>query len=134
MFRLQLQNNFRNVESILNHSEPFNGSSSKVFLEIQCGAGGTEASFFTMEMFNFYQLLAEKVSSDYSVQESLENEAGGLLKGTMTIEGFNMEQYFELEGGVHRVQRVPKTERSGRMHTSTCAVSVSFIPVFIAKF
>ena len=78
-----------------------------------------------MEMFGFYQMLAEKVSTEYAIEEVVENESGGLLKGTMSIDGSNMASYFELEAGVHRVQRVPKTEKSGRMHTSTCAVSVS---------
>jgi len=95
-----------------------------VILEIRAGAGGDEAALFAAELFRMYSRYAE--SKSWSVQMLSSNQIGigGLKEVIAEIKGHDVYGDMKYESGVHRVQRVPATEKSGRVHTSTASVAV----------
>lgn len=97
---------------------------SGVVLEIRAGAGGDEASLFAARLRDMYSKYAEKRGWQVrQVSESL-SELGGLKEGVYEIHGEGSDKALKYESGVHRVQRVPATEKTGRIHTSTASVAV----------
>ena len=95
-----------------------------VILEIRAGTGGEEAALFAAELFRMYSKYAEKQGWKLDVMSSSDADAGGLKEIIATIEGRGVYSKLKYESGVHRVQRVPATEASGRIHTSTATVAV----------
>lgn len=101
--------------------------SQDVLLEIRAGAGGDEAGIFGGDLMRMYLRYAEKLGFSIEIIDKRENESGGIKEFTAEITGKNAFKFFKYESGVHRVQRIPKTETQGRIHTSTATVAV--IPV-----
>ena len=99
---------------------------NKVILEIRAGAGGDEASIFAGNLARMYQRYAESQGWKFSVMDSSESGVGykTLVAGITAPQGVNIYDLLKQESGVHRVQRVPETERSGRVHTSTASVAI----------
>ena len=97
-----------------------------VLLEIRAGTGGEEASLFAAELFRMYTRYAESRRWRVEILSSSETGLGGLKEIIASIEGQGAYSRLKFEGGVHRVQRVPETEASGRIHTS--AVTVAVLP------
>ena len=95
-----------------------------VILEIRAGTGGDEAALFAAELFRMYSRFAERNRWRLDVLSSSDSPAGGLKEVVATIEGKGVYSRLKYESGVHRVQRVPATEASGRIHTSTATVAV----------
>ena len=95
-----------------------------VVLEIRAGTGGDEAALFAAELFRMYSRYAERQGWRLDVLSSNETGVGGLKEVIATIEGKGVYSKLKYESGVHRVQRVPATEASGRIHTSTATVAV----------
>jgi len=95
-----------------------------VVLEIRAGTGGDEAALFASELFRMYSKYAERQGWRIEVLSSSETGVGGLKEVIATIEGRGAYSRLKYESGVHRVQRVPATEASGRVHTSTATVAV----------
>lgn len=95
-----------------------------VVLEIRAGTGGDEAALFAGELFRMYAKYAEKRGWKIDVMSSSDTGVGGLKEVIATIEGRGVYSRLKYESGVHRVQRVPATEASGRIHTSTATVAV----------
>jgi peptide chain release factor 1 len=95
-----------------------------VIVEIRAAAGGDEAAIWTGDLLRLYQRYAERHGFRVEAMDSTESEAGGYDKVTVSIKGKGAYSRFKYEAGVHRVQRVPKTEASGRIHTSTATVAV----------
>jgi peptide chain release factor 1 len=95
-----------------------------VVLEIRAGAGGDEAGLFASDLFRMYSRYAERQGWRVEVLNLSESGAGGTKEVTATIEGRGVYSRLKYESGVHRVQRVPATEASGRIHTSTATVAV----------
>jgi peptide chain release factor 1 len=95
-----------------------------VVLEIRAGTGGDEAALFAAELFRMYSKFAERQGWRLEVLSSNETGVGGLKEIIATIEGRGVYSKLKYESGVHRVQRVPATEASGRVHTSTATVAV----------
>jgi peptide chain release factor 1 len=95
-----------------------------VILEIRAGTGGDEAALFAAELFRMYSRFAERNRWRLDVLSSSDSPAGGLKEVIATIEGRGVYSRLKYESGVHRVQRVPATEASGRIHTSTATVAV----------
>jgi peptide chain release factor 1 len=93
-------------------------------LEIRAGTGGDEAGLFAGELFRLYVKYAEKRGFKVDIVEASETGIGGYKNIVALIEGKGAYSYFKYEAGVHRVQRVPVTEASGRIHTSTVTVAV----------
>lgn len=96
-----------------------------VILEIRPGTGGEEAMLFAHDLFRMYKKYSEQTGWKMAVLEAEESENGGIRSIAAEIRGAGVERLLN-ESGVHRVQRVPATERSGRIHTST--VSVAILP------
>jgi peptide chain release factor 1 len=95
-----------------------------VILEIRAGAGGDEASLFAEELFRGYQHYAQKQSWKVELVSFSEGNVGGAKEIIANISGEAVYSKLKYESGVHRVQRVPKTEAAGRIHTSTVTVAV----------
>jgi peptide chain release factor 1 len=95
-----------------------------VVLEIRAGTGGDEAALFAAELFRMYSKYAERQGWRLELLSSNETGVGGLKEVIATIEGRGVYSKLKYESGVHRVQRVPATEASGRIHTSTVTVAV----------
>ncbi|MEO6391099.1 MAG: peptide chain release factor 1, partial [Pyrinomonadaceae bacterium] len=95
-----------------------------VIVEIRAGTGGDEASLFAAEMLRMYTRFAEKQGWRMEVLDISESGIGGMKEATALIEGDKVYSKMKHESGVHRVQRVPQTETSGRIHTSAITVAV----------
>src|SRR5690242_5746681 len=95
-----------------------------VFLEIRAGAGGDEAGLFAAELFRMYTKYAERQRWKWEVIDSHPTGVGGLKEVVALLQGRGAWSRLKFERGVHRVQRVPTTESSGRIHTSTVTVAV----------
>ncbi len=95
-----------------------------VILEIRQGAGGEEAALFAGELFRMYQRYAEKKGWKTEVLSIHPTDRGGIKEVIALIKGYGAYSRLKFESGVHRVQRVPETESSGRIHTSTATVAV----------
>lgn len=93
-------------------------------LEIRAGAGGQEAELFAAELFRMYQRLAEVQGWTVQLLDVNRTEVGGYRSLVAEIRGKGAYGMLKFESGVHRVQRVPKTEKQGRIHTSTATVAV----------
>ncbi len=95
-----------------------------VLLEIRAGTGGDEAALFAGELFRMYSRYAERQGWKLEVMSISETGIGGIKEAIASIEGKRVYSQLKYESGVHRVQRVPATEGSGRIHTSTATVAV----------
>jgi len=95
-----------------------------VILEIRAGTGGDEAALFAADLFRMYSRFAERQRWKLEVMSSSESGTGGIKEVIASIEGRGVYSRLKYESGVHRVQRVPATEASGRIHTSTATVAV----------
>jgi peptide chain release factor 1 len=95
-----------------------------VIVEIRGGAGGDEAALFAATLFRMYSHYAESKGWETSIIDSNPTEIGGFKEIVFEIEGKGAYSRLKFESGVHRVQRVPSTESSGRIHTSTATVAV----------
>ena len=95
-----------------------------VMLEIRAGTGGDEAALFAGELFRMYSKFAERNGWRIELMSSSETGVGGIKEAIAMIEGRGVYSKLKYESGVHRVQRVPATEASGRIHTSTVTVAV----------
>ncbi|KAM9848092.1 peptide chain release factor 1-like, mitochondrial isoform 2-T2 [Aulostomus maculatus] len=97
---------------------------SDLVVEVTAGVGGQEAMLFTAEVFDMYQGFAQHNGWSFDILEQTTTELGGLRHASACISGPQSYMRMKFEGGVHRVQRVPKTEKNSRMHTSTMTVAV----------
>jgi peptide chain release factor 1 len=95
-----------------------------VILEIRAGTGGDEATLFAAEMLRMYARYAERQGWRMEILDASESGIGGIKEGVALIEGDKVFSKLKHESGVHRVQRVPQTEASGRIHTSAITVAV----------
>lgn len=95
-----------------------------IIMEIRSGAGGDEASLFAEELFRMYSKYAEKKGWKIEILSSHPRELGGFREVVFAVKGKNVYRRLRFESGTHRVQRVPVTETSGRIHTSTVTVAV----------
>src|SRR5215213_1537163 len=95
-----------------------------VMLEIRAGTGGDEAALFAVELFRMYTMYAERQGWRIEVMSSSDTGVGGLKAVIARIEGRVVDSKLKYESGVHRFQRVPATEASGRVHASTVTVAV----------
>jgi peptide chain release factor 1 len=115
----------REIERILESLDLADPEDSRnVIVEIRSGTGGEEAELFASELSRMYLKYFEKRGWKASISDKNENSIGGVKELVMTLSGQNVFGEIKFEGGVHRVQRVPKTEKSGRLHTSAATVVV----------
>jgi peptide chain release factor 1 len=97
-----------------------------IIMEIRAGTGGEEAALFAADLFRMYARFAETRGWKFEIMHVNETELGGVKEIIFSISGNNVYENLRYESGVHRVQRVPATEASGRIHTS--AVTVAVLP------
>lgn len=112
----------RQIEEILMPPDPRNAKD--IILEIRAGAGGEEAALFANELFRAYTRFAEEAGWSVHIVSKSMGEKGGFKEVIAEVGGKNVFGTMKYEQGVHRVQRVPATEKQGRIHTSTITVAV----------
>ena len=110
------------INKLLLPSDP--RDKKNIIVEIRAGAGGDEASLFAGELFKMYSRYAEKNNWRTEISNSHHNDLGGFKEIIFEISGQNVYSKLKFESGVHRVQRIPETEKQGRVHTSTVTVAV----------
>ncbi len=97
---------------------------NEIIMEVRAGAGGDEASLFAWELAEMYQRYAEGRGWSSKITEEAKSDVGGYKEVSLEIKGKDVYKDLRYETGVHRVQRVPGTEKNGRIHTSTASVAV----------
>ena len=118
----QVQGLEEKLHRVLVPKDPYDDKD--VIVEIRAAAGGTEASLFAADLFRVYSRYAERQGWGTEVLDSHPSDLGGLKEITFEVHGRGAYSRLKYESGVHRVQRVPLTEASGRIHTSTATVAV----------
>ncbi len=103
----------------------------KIILEVRAGTGGDEASIFAGDLVRMYQKYAARRGWSFAISDSSPGTIGGYKTFMGRVEGMGAYNALKLESGVHRVQRVPATEKAGRVHTSTATVAI--LPVVEPK-
>ncbi|HKK28772.1 MAG TPA: peptide chain release factor 1 [Alphaproteobacteria bacterium] len=98
--------------------------SKNAILEVRAGTGGDEAALFAADLFNMYRRYAEQMGWRFEPMQISENDLGGYKEASASISGTDVFAKLKFESGAHRVQRVPQTEASGRIHTSAATVAV----------
>jgi peptide chain release factor 1 len=93
-------------------------------VEIRAGTGGLEASLFCADLFRMYEKVCSKKKWQIEIINISKSEAGGFKEVIFSVNGEDIYSYLKYESGVHRVQRIPKTETQGRVHTSAATVAV----------
>lgn len=112
----------RELEEYVNPPDP--NDSRNTIVEIRAGAGGDEAALFAAELLRMYSRYAERQGWKANLLSSSHTGIGGLKEVIFDVVGKNVYRALKFESGVHRVQRVPATEKNGRVHTSTVTVAV----------
>ncbi len=110
------------ITPMLLSSDPRDGSN--VFLEIRAGTGGDEAAIFAGDVFRMYARFCEKNGWSLEILNQNETGQGGFKEVIAKVEGSGVFSKLKFESGTHRVQRIPKTESQGRIHTSACTVAI----------
>ncbi len=110
------------IEEELHPADP--NDKKDVIVEIRAGAGGDESALFAAELFRMYSRYAEKMGWKVQMYDSSQIGIGGFKEVIFGISGKDVYGTMKYEGGTHRVQRVPETEKAGRVHTSTVTVAV----------
>jgi peptide chain release factor 1 len=116
------------IETLLLPSDPLD--EKNIIVEIRAGAGGDESALFAAELFRMYSYYAEEQKWKIGIISSSKSELGGYKEIVFEVRGKKVYSKMKFESGVHRVQRVPETEKAGRVHTST--VTVAVLPEFEA--
>lgn len=101
-----------------------NDSINKIIIEVRAGAGGDEAAMFAGHLVTMYQRYAQKRGWSFTILDSNQTSLGGYKTFIGKINGQNVYDALKNESGVHRIQRVPATEKNGRVHTSTASVAI----------
>ncbi len=112
------------MDEILREEEKEEEFPNEIVLEVRAGVGGEEAALFAEELANMYRKYADKKGWSVSVVDESESPLGGYKEAAFEIRGRDVYKDMRFETGVHRVQRVPATEKSGRVHTSTASVAI----------
>ncbi|MBS0619947.1 MAG: peptide chain release factor 1 [Verrucomicrobia bacterium] len=114
------------LEALLIPPDP--RDSRNIILEVRAGTGGDEAALFVGDCVRMYKLYADKKGWKYELLSCASSEMGGFKEYVMVLSGHNVHRLMQYEAGTHRVQRVPKTEAQGRVHTSAITVAILLEP------
>ncbi|HNW71719.1 MAG TPA: PCRF domain-containing protein [Candidatus Paceibacterota bacterium] len=114
----------KQVQDILNKEKEENEFPNEIVLEVRAGAGGDEASLFAWELARMYERYAEMKKWQWKTNYESKNDLGGYKEASFEIKGKDVYKKMRYETGVHRVQRIPATEKNGRVHTSTASVAI----------
>ncbi len=97
---------------------------NEIILEVRAGAGGDEASLFAWELAHMYERFSEEKNWNWKILNESLSSASGYKEASIEVKGKDVYKLLRYETGVHRVQRIPSTEKNGRIHTSTASVAV----------
>jgi len=114
----------KQVQDILDKDKEAEEFPNEIVLEVRAGAGGDEASLFAWELAHMYEKFAESQGWIWRVNYESKSDLNGYKEASFEIKGKDVYKKMRYETGVHRVQRVPATEKNGRVHTSTASVAV----------
>ena len=112
------------MEKIVEEDKVVEEKPKEVILEVRAGVGGEEAAIFAQDLALMYERYAAKRGWKFQAIDDSQSEMGGYKDASFEIEGNGVFDALRYETGVHRIQRIPATEKSGRIHTSTAAVVV----------
>lgn len=116
-----MEKQIREIVEVEEEEEKF---PNEIILEVRAGAGGDEASLFARELAEMYERYAERQGWQWRKLDASENEIGGYKEASFEVKGLDVYKKLRFEMGVHRVQRIPATEKQGRIHTSTASVAI----------
>lgn len=122
--QIQLSGLIEQLNLILESEKQEEDFPNEIIMEFRAGAGGDEASLFAYELAKMYERYAETKGWQVRYLDEHENDVGGYKEATYEFKGKEIYKYLQYETGVHRVQRIPATEKNGRIHTSTASVAV----------
>ena len=114
----------RQLEEIMKNEKEEEEFPNEIILEVRAGAGGDEASLFAWELARMYERYAEIKGWAMRALNESQNDIGGYKEASFEIRGKDVYKELRYETGVHRVQRIPATEKNGRVHTSTASVAI----------
>lgn len=120
----QKENLFTQMKSILSSDEEEEKFPNEAIMEIRAGVGGEEAAIFAEDMAKMYKRMADLKNWSFSLVSESRSALGGYKEAVFELRGKDVYKGLRFETGVHRVQRVPDIEKSGRVHTSTASVAV----------
>ena len=120
----QRKNIEKQIEDILNKNKEEEEFANEIVLEVRAGAGGDEASLFAWELAHMYEKFSEINGWQWKTNYESKNDLNGYKEASFEIKGKDVYKKMRFETGVHRVQRVPATEKNGRVHTSTASVAI----------
>lgn len=126
--RIQLETYISQIESILKSQKEEEQFPNEIVLEVRAGAGGDEAGLFAYELAEMYERYAESQGWQWRIVDESTTDVGGYKSASIEIKGVGVYKKLRFETGVHRVQRIPATEKQGRIHTSTASVAI--MPIF----
>lgn len=112
------------IQAILDKDKEEAEQANEVVLEVRAGAGGDEASLFAWELAHMYERFVDSKGWQWKTNYEQKNEISGYKEASFEIKGQGVYDALKYETGVHRVQRIPATEKNGRVHTSTASVAV----------
>ena len=115
---------YAQMEQIVASEEEEERFPNEVILEVRAGAGGDEAALFARELAEMYERYGEARGWTYRVLHESVNDVGGYKEASIEIKGKDVYKKLQFETGVHRIQRIPVTEKQGRIHTSTASVAI----------
>ena len=124
MLEKQLQDQFDEMDKIIESTKEEEAKPFGVMLEVRAGAGGDEAALFAAELANMYLAYAQNKGWQITTEHKSPATMGGYKEGVFEILSPAAYEAFKFETGVHRVQRIPSTEKQGRIHTSTASVAM----------
>ncbi len=122
--RVQKENLMQQMQDIVSDEEKEDEFPNEIILEVRAGAGGEEASLFAEELASMYTKYAQNQGWRVSKIDESQSAVGGYKEASFEIRGKDVYKQLRFETGVHRVQRVPATEKIGRVHTSTASVAI----------
>src|SRR3989344_7719551 len=114
----------KQMEKILTDSKNDEEFPNEILLEVRAGTGGEEAAFFAAQLAAMYEKYSQKRGWEFKRVDESKSDLGGLKEASFSIRGSDVYRDLRYEMGVHRIQRVPATEKSGRIHTSTASVAI----------
>lgn len=114
----------KQIQDILDKEKIGEEIANEIVLEVRAGAGGDEASLFAWELAHMYELFCVIKGWQWKINYESKSELGGYKEASFEIKGKDVYSQMRYETGVHRVQRIPATEKNGRVHTSTASVAV----------
>ena len=124
ILKVQREGVEKQIQDILDKEKEEEKFPNELILEVRAGAGGDEASLFAYQLAEMYQRYAETQGWQWKTLDTSTNDVGGYKEASFELKGEGVYKLLRFETGVHRVQRVPATEKQGRIHTSTASVAI----------